>query len=133
MPGSVEAIQHVDLDLELVPADQPGHSRRPDLVVVHRSAVERVHAERGLLRASEALLVVEIVAPGSQRTDSVAKRGEYADAGIPHHWIVDITEPVSLVACHLAGDIGYQDDGAVTGTFTATEPLPVRIDLIALL
>jgi hypothetical protein len=62
----------------------------------------------------------------------VAKRDEYADAGIPHYWIVDPTEPVSLPACHLAGEFGYADDGSVTGRFTATEPFPVEIDLDAL-
>ena len=61
------------------------------------------------------------------------KHDEYADAGIPHHWIVDITEPVSLVACHQAGELGYMDAAAVTGTFTTDVPFPVKIDLDALL
>jgi hypothetical protein len=39
------------------------------------------------------------------------------------------TEPVSLLACHPAGEFGYADGGAVTGTFTAVEPFPVEIDL----
>jgi hypothetical protein len=45
---------------------------------------------------------------------------------------VDPAEPVSLLACHQAGEFGYADDGVVTGTFTATEPFPVEIDLAAL-
>jgi hypothetical protein len=57
----------------------------------------------------------------------------YADAGIPHYWIVDITGPVSLVACHLAGSFGYADAGAGTGVFRTSEPFPVRIDLDALI
>jgi hypothetical protein len=61
------------------------------------------------------------------------KHGEYADAGIPHYWIVDLDEPVSLLACHLAGEFGYVDGGAVTGVFRAAEPFPVEIDLDALL
>ncbi len=73
--------------------------------------------------------MVEVVSPGSTRTDHVHKRSEYADAGIPHYWIVDVTEPVSLLACHLAGEFGYASDGAVTGTFTAADPFPVEIDL----
>jgi hypothetical protein len=40
---------------------------------------------------------------------------------------------VSLLVCHLAGEFGYADGGAVTGTFTTTEPFPVEIDLDALL
>jgi hypothetical protein len=30
---------------------------------------------------------------------------------------------------HLAGDFGYQDSGEVTGTFEATDPFPIRVDL----
>ena len=72
---------------------------------------------------------MEVVSPGSRRTDNVVKRGEYADAGIQRYWIVDIDNPVSLVACHRAGEFGYLSDGAATGVFTASEPFPVRLDL----
>jgi Uma2 family endonuclease len=65
----------------------------------------------------------------SARTDHVLKRSEYADAGIPQYWIVDPSEPVSLLAGHQAGEFGYADDGAVTGRFATTEPFPVEIDL----
>jgi hypothetical protein len=68
----------------------------------------------------------------SKRTGTLDKRGEYADAGIPHYWIIDITAPVPLVACHQAGECGYQDDGSVTGEFVTTEPFPVRVNLAAL-
>ena len=37
------------------------------------------------------------------------------------------------IACHLAGEFGYVDGGAVTGVFRTTEPFPVEIDLDALL
>jgi hypothetical protein len=72
------------------------------------------------------------LAPADAPGTHVQKRSEYADAGIPHHWIVDPAEPVSLLACHQAGEFGYADDGVVTGTFTATEPFPVEIDLHSL-
>jgi Uma2 family endonuclease len=85
-----------------------------------------------VIRAGEVLVVVELVSPGSRRTDNVIKRAEYADAGIPHYWIVDLTEPISLLACHLAGEFGYADSGAVTGRFTTSDPFPTEIDLDAL-
>jgi Uma2 family endonuclease len=107
-------------------------SRRPDLVVGGEAELRRVEAEGGLLRATSAVLVVEIVSPGSRRTDNLVKRGEYADAGIPAYWIIDAEAPISLVACHLAGAFGYQDSGAVTGIFETAEPFPARIDLDAL-
>jgi Uma2 family endonuclease len=91
-----------------------------------------VRREGGIIRAAEVVVAAEFVSPGSRRTDHVAKRADYADAGIPHYWIVDLDDPVSLIACHLAGELGYIDGGAVTGVFTTTEPLPVRLDLAAL-
>jgi Uma2 family endonuclease len=130
LPPGLSLVPDVDVDLQLAPPDAPGTVRRPDLVVVTDEALQRVRQEGGVLRASEVRLVVEIVSLGFTRTDHVHKRSEYADAGIPHYWIVDTTEPLSLLACHLAGEFGYADGGSVTGRFTATEP--VMIDLAAL-
>ena len=133
LPDHLEVIPDVDVDLELAGPDQPGFSRRPDLVIVQRTARRRVRAVGGLIRACEVSVVVEIVSPGSRRTDHVAKRSEYADAGIPHYWIMDLDEPVSLLDCHLAEGFGYQDGGGVTGVFTTTEPFPVTLQLDRLL
>jgi Uma2 family endonuclease len=133
LPPGLEVIQDMDVDLQLAPPEAPGTVRRPDLIVVPHGARLRVRHEGGVIRASEVLIAVEIVSPGSKRTDYDHKRGEYADAGIPHYWIVDIDPPVSLLACHLAGEFGYDDGGAVTGTFTAAAPFPVEIDLDTLL
>lgn len=132
LPGDVEVLLDLDVDLQLAPPDAPGFTRRPDLIVVRRAARERVRREGGIIRAAEVVIVTELVSPGSRRTDHVAKRADYADAGIPHYWIVDLDEPVSLIACHLAGELGYVDGGASTGVFTTTEPFPVRLDLGAL-
>jgi hypothetical protein len=73
------------------------------------------------------------VGPGSKRKDKVIKRGEYADASIPHYWIIGPDPPLSLLDCHLAGPFGYQDGGDVTGTFVTTTPFPVRMELDRLL
>ena len=129
LPPELEVLLDLDVDLELAPPDAPGFTRRPDLIVARRSARERVRQEGGIIRAAEVVVVAEFVSPGSKRTDHVAKRADYADAGIPHYWIVDLDDPISLVACHLGGELGYVDGGAVTGTFTTTEPFPVRLDL----
>ncbi len=132
LPEHLEVLLDLDVNLELAPPNAPGSTRRPDLLVVQRSARERVRAEGGIIRASEVVVVVEIMSPGSIRTDTVLKRGDYADAGIPHYWIIGPGVPVSLLACHLAGPFGYRDAGPVTGTFTVTEPFPVTLDLDAL-
>jgi Uma2 family endonuclease len=79
-----------------------------------------VHREGGLVRAADVVLAVEIISRGSRRLDTVVKAAEYADAGIPHYWVVDLGEPagrVHLMAHHLAGPFGYVDPGPATGTF----------------
>ncbi|GAA0218088.1 Uma2 family endonuclease [Saccharothrix mutabilis subsp. mutabilis] len=123
-------IQDVDVDLELAPPGAPGFSRRPDVLVVRRPALKRVEEEGGLIRASEVEVVIEIVSPGSYRTDHVIKREEYAAAGIPRYWIVDLAEPISLVDCQLAGEFGYQQAPDVVGKFETTAPCAIvlRID-----
>lgn len=129
MPEHLEVLQDIDVDLELAPPDRPGFVRRPDLMVVARSARRRVRAEGGLVKASDVLLAVEIVSPGSRRTDHVIKRGEYADAGIPHYWVIDLDTPASMAVCHLAGEFGYQDSMTATGTVKLDEPFPLTVDL----
>ncbi|MFF1610050.1 Uma2 family endonuclease [Amycolatopsis sp. NPDC058278] len=127
LPRELTFVLGVDLDLQLAPGDQPSFSRRPDLLIFDKAALARGDEE--MLRADE---VAVVVTPESKRTDYRVKHDEYADAGIPHYWIVDLTEPVSLVACYRAGS-GYLDAPAVTGTFTTDVPFPVKLDLTTLL
>ncbi|MHA6628893.1 Uma2 family endonuclease [Pseudonocardia sichuanensis] len=129
LPGHLRTVPEVDVDLGLVPAERPGFVRIPDLVVVTRSGLQRRRHEGGLLRADEVVLAVEILSDGSRRTDRTIKHDEYADAGIPHYWILDIDDRPALTACHRAGEFGYADAPAVTGVFTTDAPFPVRLDL----
>lgn len=98
IPRHLQVIPEVDVDMELVPRGAPGFVRVPDLVVVPRTARKRVRAESGILRASEIVLAIEIISLSSRRMDTVIKHAEYADAGIPHYWIIDIEPPISLVS-----------------------------------
>jgi Uma2 family endonuclease len=133
VPPDLTVLPAVDLDLELVPPGSPGFVRIPDVLVVTKAAYRRVGEHGGLLRAGDAVLAVEILSPGSLRTDRVIKRGEYADAGIPHHWMVDLDDGPSLTACHLAGEFGYQDAAPERGVLVTDTPFPIRIDVAALL
>jgi Uma2 family endonuclease len=123
----------IDIDLGLAGPHEPGYSRRPDLAIVDRSARQRQRAEGGLIRASEVVVVMEVISPGSRRTDLVVKRAEYADAGIPHYRVLDLADPVSLLALHHAGELGYAVTGEFTGTVTLTEPARLTLDLDVLL
>lgn len=60
-----------------------GQRVEPDIIVVPDASV----GEKRL--AGPALLVVEIVSPGSRINDRVTKRAAYAEAGVPAYWIVD--------------------------------------------
>jgi Uma2 family endonuclease len=135
LPDHLDVFPDVDIDLQLVPPTRPGTVRRPDLAVVTRAGFERREREGGTLRASELVVVIEILSPGSVRVDRVLKNSEYADAGVPHYWLVDVGENgdrPQLTAHHLAGAFGYIGASSVAGTFATTEPFPVRIDLDAL-
>lgn len=118
-------------DVDVVLARRfPPTVRQPNVVLITRE-VARVRAKN--LKASDVLLVIEIVSPGSARTDRIAKLADYADAGIPHYWIIDITGapdgPVTLDA-HVLDDAGYRRTvHAQGGIVELTEPLPVTVDL----
>ena len=135
LPDDRDSAIDVDVDLGLSAPTRPGFVRAPDIVVADRDAVERSEDTRTLLSAREIVLAIEIISPGSRRLDTVVKRDEYADAGIPHYWVVDLGEPgdsPTLTAHHLAGAFGYAAASPVTGVFTATAPFRARIDLDAL-
>jgi hypothetical protein len=54
--------------------------------------------------ASDLLLVAEVVSPrsGSERTDRVQKVGEYAKAGIPLYWIIELDPDPKVTVLSLA-------------------------------
>ncbi|WP_326855373.1 Uma2 family endonuclease [Actinocrinis sp.] len=116
-----------EYDLRL--GDDPLHHRKPD-VIVYR-CVERDE----LPRPQDALLVIEIVSPSSRVTDKIDKLAEYAEAGVPHYWIVETRNgAVSTVTWYALpeGDKRYEVRACWTPAETpdgirAEEPFPVRI------
>ncbi len=75
---------------------------------------------------------MEIISPGTVRTDRVTKFSEYAEVGIEHYWIVDLNEPISLTTFRLVGE-DYEDFGEHTGkTVLDLFGVPITIDLGAL-
>jgi Uma2 family endonuclease len=57
--------------------------REPDILVVPREAL----SERRVVKTP--LLAVEVLSPSSVERDAIAKRRDYALAGLDHYWIVD--------------------------------------------
>ncbi len=84
------------------------------------------------LVAADVLVAIEIVSLGTGRTDRVTKPAEYADAGIPHYWLVELDPVVTLTAHTLiAGD--YEHTGGGTGLISIPAPVTGKLDLDALI
>src|SRR5262249_39730402 len=64
----------------------PGKVREPDLVFMLTQHADRITAEYWGVPD----LVVEVHSPGTRRLDRVIKKREYAQAGIPEYWMVDL-------------------------------------------
>ncbi len=117
------------LDVEVVVrSEYPPIVRVPDLVVTRVGAGDR------RLVASDVLLAVEIISPGSRNVDLHLKPCEYAEAGIPHYWLVDLDPPApSITVFHVgAPDDGYIESPATAGELVTTAPFSLRIDIPAL-
>ncbi|MGH3941095.1 MAG: Uma2 family endonuclease [Pseudonocardiaceae bacterium] len=102
--------------------------RVPDVVVT------RVGGPEGRLAAPDVLLAVEIISPGSRSVDLHLEPYEYAEAGIPHYWIVDLDPPApSITVFHLgAPHDGYIKAPATTDELITTVPFTLSIDIPAL-
>jgi Uma2 family endonuclease len=118
--ASKRSCHRVIHDVDVLIADAPKfHFRRPD-VVVYRC----IDADRGKWGrkpyASDCLIVLEIVSADSVATDLRAKRAEYAAVGIPHYWVVRMTDndgpAISVERLLLTLDGDYISEGvAVRG------------------
>ncbi|MGW0522495.1 Uma2 family endonuclease [Crossiella sp. NPDC003009] len=80
-------------------------------------------------------LVVEVVSPESAHRDHTVKLRKYAEAGIPHYWIVDRDDLAPVVrAYELDEPTGaYAPAGVFRGTLTRPVPFPITLDLDRLL
>jgi len=84
LPASPAVLQ----DFEVVTDSRcPPGVRAPDLVVVPEPLIADSPTR---LDTSDVLLAVEVLSPGTVRTDRVSKFSEYADGGVGAYWIVDL-------------------------------------------
>ena len=68
LPAELVAFEDIDVDLQLVPADQPGTVRRPDVIVAQRAAPRTGSTGRARCTTRRTcVLAVEIISPGSRR------------------------------------------------------------------
>ncbi|WP_219413580.1 Uma2 family endonuclease [Pseudonocardia nigra] len=110
LPSELAAVTEV----EVVIAEAPLTIRVPDVIVTRADLFDDDPAR---CSAADVLLAVEILSDGSRKIDRVLKFAEYAEAGIPHYWIVDLDEPATLLA-HVLVDEAYELSGEHTGRAT---------------
>ncbi|MEV4482352.1 Uma2 family endonuclease [Micromonospora coxensis] len=94
-PQHLRATQDVGVEIA------PNTSRRPDVLLCRAE----VPSDASLVKAADVVLAVEVVSPGTRRTDRFAKPGEYAAAGIPYYWRVE-QDPVHVYAYRRGDRIG---------------------------
>ena len=106
----------------------PPTARKPD-AMLHRCIPDGEQ-----LMAQHVLITVEVLSTWSARRDRVHKMSDYADAGIPHYWLVafDKVGAVTIERYALAGAGGYvhvgtshRDMGPVATKVSA--PFPIEI------
>lgn len=127
LPAELTVLPDVEV---LIQAGPPPTVRAPDVVITREDCAA---ANPSRLDAADVLVAVEIISPGTGTTDRVTKMFEYADAGIAHYWLVDLSPPVPLTACTLV-DGNYEHTlGEASGTLTIPSPVCLTLDLDALL
>lgn len=100
--------------------------RVPDIAVVRNAALDGA-----TLGPSDVLLAVEVMSPSSVSNDRVTKPAQYAAAGIPFYWRIEM-DPPQLVQ-HALEDGVYRELGRGGGSVQVTEPVTMTVDLDALL
>jgi Uma2 family endonuclease len=120
--------EHLEDFEVVVRAVDPAIVRAPDLMIV-RSDCGSARA-----RADEVLLAAEIISPGSRNVDTHLKSVEYAEAGIPHYWLVDLDPPaptITVFGLGAPGD-GYRESRTASAELVVREPFALRVDIAAL-
>jgi Uma2 family endonuclease len=110
----------------------PAGMRKPDVFVVPREVARA--AIEGKVRtyyAGDLLLVVEVISPrsGSEQVDRVRKVREYAAAGIPGYWIVDLEPEVKVTVLALREEKYVLDAETRAGhALIVSQPFAVSFD-----
>lgn len=113
-------------EVEVIIEETPLTVRSPDVIVTSTKLFDENPPR---FRAADVRLVVEVLSEGSMRNDRVMKFAEYAEAGIPQYWIIDLKPPISMIAYRLV-DGEYEVFGEHTGLVVLeVDGAPVRLDL----
>lgn len=121
----------------------------PDLEVVHESGIRLgddgrvpdlavLRTERTVRRgqvgteAADAVLLVEVVSASSRKNDRFFKPIEYAMAGVPYFWRVEL-EPELFVVTFVLEAGAYVETGVLRGVHSLTAPYAMTLEVPALM
>jgi Uma2 family endonuclease len=126
--GGAECYE-TNTEVDVLLWEAPPTARKPD-AVLHRRIPDGEQ-----LMARHVVITVEVLSTWSARRDRVHKMSDYADAGIPHYWLVafDKVGAVTIERHALAGGAGsyvhvgtsHRDMGPVAAQ--VSDPFPIDI------
>ncbi|MFW5420807.1 Uma2 family endonuclease [Nocardiopsis sp. CNT-189] len=101
----------------------------PDLVVFRDT--DGGNGDRTYYLPEDVLLVVEVVSPESEERDRKTKPVKYAEAGIPHFWLVEEEEGAAAVHVYELDRVNgvYTRTAVARGRLELSVPFPVTVDL----
>ncbi|MCI2422022.1 Uma2 family endonuclease [Saccharopolyspora sp. K220] len=115
-----------DMEVILTPT-WPPTVRVPDVVIAPTALIDQ---DPTRIHAKDVAVAVEVVSPGSGRTDRLLKMFEYAKAGIPFYWIIERTDhSIALTEHHFVEGIYEVITECRGGVFTADLPFELHVDL----
>jgi Uma2 family endonuclease len=114
----------------------PAGVRKPDVFVVPREVARgAIDRKVRIYYAADLLLVVEVISPrsASEQVDRVRKVREYARAGIPFYWIVDLEPEPKITVLALRGPEYILEAEVPAGhDLVVNQPYPISLDPISL-
>jgi Uma2 family endonuclease len=123
-PAGVE-VEH-EMTLRLDDRNRP----EPDIVVTTAEYDE----SRTWYDPADVLLAVEVVSPESEHRDRTVKLRKYAEAGIPHYWLVEQDNDTTVVHVYELDrpTRAYVPVEICRGTLRRPVPFAITIDLMTL-
>lgn len=109
--GNWKVKRDVGVYVGINPQTGKERSRTPDLTVLTAAQWATIRADetKAAVTKTPPLLVVEIVSPGSKKTDYTIKQEEYKNLGVPEYWIVDLKQKKVAVLILINGEYQFTE------------------------
>lgn len=106
------------------------NTRIPDVMVTTAASAAQRESNPCKYRPKDIVLAVEIVSPSTMAQDRVAKPAQYAAAGIPLYWRIDIDEGITVHTHQLnASAAVYVATGEFTETIAVDQPWLIELPM----